>query len=61
MENVKRLLAKLRRDVSGATMLEWTLLLAVIVLPSYAIIRMALSVLVAHYRLIVTLNGLPFP
>ncbi|MCC6679614.1 MAG: Flp family type IVb pilin [Phycisphaeraceae bacterium] len=58
---MKRLLVKLRRDVSGATALEWTLLLAVIVLPSYAIIRMALDLLVAHYQLIVTLNGLPFP
>ena len=61
MVTVKRWLARLRSDVSGATMLEWSLLLAVIVLPSYALIRMALAVLVAHYRLIVTLNGLPFP
>jgi len=58
---VKTLFRMLRRDESGATMLEWTLLLAVIVLPSYALLRLALDVLVAHYRMIVTLNGLPLP
>ena len=42
-------------------MLEWTLLLAAIALPSYLIILLGLKVLFAHYQLVTTLNGLPFP
>jgi len=49
------------RDQRGATMLEWTLLLAAIALPSYFIIRLALAALVGHYRLVTTVNSLPFP
>jgi Flp pilus assembly pilin Flp len=48
-------------DESGQTTLEWVLLLAVIALPGYAILRMALAVLVSHYGLITTLNALPMP
>lgn len=54
-------LHRLHRDATGATALEWTLLLAAIALPSYAIIRIGLATLVAHYEMITTLNGLPFP
>ena len=58
---VKRLRRQLRRDEDGATALEWTLLLAVVVLPSYVLIRVSLALLVMHYRMIVMLNGLPLP
>lgn len=49
------------RDERGATMLEWVLLLAVIGLPSYVIIRIALSALIGNYQMMTTLNALPFP
>ncbi|MEM1097215.1 MAG: hypothetical protein AAGH92_00365 [Planctomycetota bacterium] len=45
----------------GATSLEFALLLAVIVLPSYVVIRLALELVAEHFRLIVTLNALPLP
>ena len=53
--------ASLAKNQRGATMLEWTLLLAAIALPSYFIIKMVLSALVGQYRMMTTLNGLPFP
>ncbi len=56
-----RRLKKMLSDQAGATTLEWALLLGVIAIPSYYIIQMALNVLVAHYRMITTLNALPFP
>jgi len=49
------------RDTRGATTLEWALLLAAIALPSYVIFVMLLETLVAHYRMMVMLNHLPFP
>ena len=49
------------KNQRGATMLEWTLLLAAIALPSWFIIKMVLSALVGQYRMMTTLNGLPFP
>lgn len=53
---------RLRRDGErGATMLEWVLLLAAIVLPSYVIIQLGLRLLFAHYQMVTTINGLPFP
>ena len=51
----------LLRDESGATTLEWALLLAAIGLPSYFIFQLALATLVGHYQLITTINALPFP
>ncbi|MEO1237492.1 MAG: hypothetical protein AAFX76_11955 [Planctomycetota bacterium] len=45
----------------GATMLETVLLLAAVVLPSYAIIQLGLRALFGHYQLVTTLNGLPLP
>jgi Flp pilus assembly pilin Flp len=48
-------------DQSGATTLEWALLLGVIGLPSYALIRVALEALVGYYQMVVMLNSLPFP
>jgi len=45
----------------GATALEWVMLVGVIGIPSYYLCMMALSILTAHYRMLTTLNGLPFP
>ncbi len=51
----------LRADESGATTLEWTLLLGAIALPSYWIFQTLLSLIFEYYRMMSTLNGLPFP
>lgn len=56
-----RLLRRLHRDCRGATMLEWTLLLAAIGLPSYVIAQIGMATLRGYYQLIVTLHELPFP
>ena len=58
---LKSILRKLAKDQQGATTLEFALLLGAIAIPSYYIIQAALSALVAHYQMITTLNGLPFP
>ena len=42
-------------------MLEWTLLLAAIALPSYWTIKLALATLIGYYQMMTTLNALPFP
>ena len=52
---------RLAGEQSGTTTLEWALLLAALALPSYVIITMALETLVGHYRMMTTLNALPFP
>ena len=57
----RRALCQFARNQQGGTTLEWALLLGVIAIPSYYIIQIALSTLVAHYQMITTLNGLPFP
>lgn len=49
------------RSQDGATSLEWALLIAGIALLSYPIINLALATLIGHYRMITTLNALPFP
>jgi hypothetical protein len=55
------LLRKLWREQTGATTLEYGLLLAAIALPSYVIFKFALKILVYQYGMIVQLNSLPFP
>lgn len=57
----RRRLSRLRRDDRGATTLEWTLLLAMVVLPAWVIIRYGLLTLAGHYGLVTTLNQMPFP
>ena len=52
---------RLAREQDGTTTLEWALLLAAIAIPSYVIIVMALETLLGHYRMMTTLNSLPFP
>ena len=54
-------LRRLHEDESGTTALEWALLLGVIALPAIYLISMALSIIVDYYRMMTTLNGLPFP
>jgi hypothetical protein len=48
-------------EQTGATMLEYSLLLAAIAIPSYWAIKAALGALIGHYRLMTMLNGMPFP
>lgn len=48
-------------DEQGAMTLEWALLLAAIALPAYVIFIMMLNTLVEYYRMMTTLNALPFP
>jgi len=65
MENLTEKLedraGELSGDESGATTLEWALLLAAIGLPSYWVIRLAMFTLVGHYQMMTTVNSLPFP
>ena len=58
---ITSLLPKRFRDDRGATMLEWCLLLAAVVIPAWVIIRMGLNLLAAHYGLVTTINQMPFP
>lgn len=48
-------------DERAATSLEWALLLAVVALPGYAAVRLALAALAGHYQMMTTINALPFP
>jgi hypothetical protein len=64
LDHTRDRLARLRRladDQSGATTLEWTLLLAAIAIPSYWLVKICLAYMVDYYRLMTTLNSLPFP
>lgn len=61
LPRLRRIWRRFARNQHGGTTLEWALLLGVIAIPSYYIIQAALSALVAHYQMITTLNGLPFP
>lgn len=61
LTNVGVYLLRCHQDERGATTLEYTLLIAVIALPAYGIIRVALAALIGQYQMLVMLNGLPFP
>lgn len=58
---IPRFLLKRLRDDRGATMLEWCMLLAAIVLPMWWVIKMGLATLAGHYGLVTTINQMPFP
>lgn len=60
-ETILSLLPKRLRDDRGATMLEWCLLLAAVVIPAWVIIRLGLQTLAGHYGLVTTINQMPFP
>lgn len=49
------------KDESGTTTLEWLLLLGAIALPSVYIFTVCLATIVDYYRMMTTLNSLPFP
>jgi hypothetical protein len=48
-------------DESGATTLEFALLLACIAFPAYFILQAALGMLIDYYRMTMTLLALPLP
>ena len=52
---------KLLVDESGATTLEWAMILAAIALPSWFLMTAALKLLIAHYQMMTMINSLPFP
>jgi Flp pilus assembly pilin Flp len=58
---IQNLVPKRLRDDRGATMLEWCLLLAAVVIPAWVIIRIGLNTLAGHYGLVTTINQMPFP
>ena len=60
-DTISGLVPKRLRDDRGATMLEWCLLLAAVVLPAWVIIRIGLNTLAGHYGLVTTMNQMPFP
>ncbi len=55
------LLACLTADRSGATTLEWALLLGFFLYPTYWIITTLLQTLTSYYGLMTTLNAMPIP
>ena len=61
LAKLRKRLSCLHRDMRGATALEWTLLLGAIALPSYVVIQLGVSLLVVHYTMLTTLNGMPMP
>lgn len=54
-------LRALVEDESGTTTLEWLLLLGAIAIPSIYIFTISLNAVVDYYRMMTTLNSLPFP
>ena len=58
---IQRLIPKRFREDRGATMIEWCLLLAMVVIPAWVIIRWGLYTLAGHYGLVTTMNQMPFP
>ena len=52
---------KFHAEVSGATTLEYGLLLASIGIPSYFIIHNTLLFLLDYYQMMTAVNALPFP
>ena len=61
LDTISSLVPKRLRDDRGATMLEWCLLLAAVVIPAWVIIRVGLATLAGHYGLVTTMNQMPFP
>lgn len=56
-----RSLKALLRDEAGTTSLEWLLLLGAIAIPSIVIFTISLNAVIDYYRMMTTLNSLPFP
>lgn len=51
----------LYEDEQGATMIEWTLLLAAIAIPSYLILMYTFDTMVIWYQMITQVNSFPSP
>lgn len=49
------------KNQRGATALETVLLLGVIGVPSWFLLMLLLNILTGHYRMMTTINSLPFP
>lgn len=60
-ESLCRLTRRLNADESGASMIEFALLLAGVAIPMYVVIRIGLAVLVGHYQMTTFMTGWPFP
>lgn len=60
-KSTMRSLTTLHADQTGATTLEWTLLLAAIAIPCYWVVKFALEALVGYYQMQTTITALPFP
>ena len=52
---------RLAADATGQLTLEWTLVLAAIVLPMYFVFQVFMNVLVAHFQMVTFMETLPFP
>jgi Flp pilus assembly pilin Flp len=60
MMGLRRRIQAWHADQQGATMLEYTLLLAVLVIATFPLLMMILGIIKGHYQMIVYLLGLPF-
>lgn len=60
-ESALVLARRLWADERGGTTLEWCLVLAAVVIPSWYVIQLAITSLVGHYQMMTFLNSLPFP
>ena len=56
-----RKLQKLDSDISGASTVEWVLLLVAVGLPSFWLFSVILSAIAELYRMVTYLLTLPFP
>ena len=54
-------LRQLAKDQCGQLTLEWTMVLAFVVLPMYFVFRVCLNLLVAHFQMVTFMETLPFP
>lgn len=48
-------------DESGASLVEFALIVAAIAVPMYLVIRVGLATMAGHYAMTTFLNGWPFP
>jgi Flp pilus assembly pilin Flp len=60
MKRVWEQIRAFHADQRGATMLEYTILVGVLIVAMFPVIIRVLEVLKAHYQMIVYLIGLPF-
>lgn len=56
-----RSVPRILSDETGATMVEYTIIVAAIAIPMYFLFRIAMDTLLGHYAMMTFLNGWPFP